>query len=902
MSLKVKLRSLVRLQRHPAPAQTEPLDCAYNNGKTNAARHSAAWRERLKEDPIKWKEFKAREVARFQEFRCNLTDEQKIKRREQARIRQQRFADKRKLNEQNEKQLAKKKPQRIITRNEREKKREYDRQKKRQSRARMNPQQKRRAREKEAARRREKRAEKKKRKQGKQKGGKGKNSAAAGKQGKQNRGERKSIATAAARGTPGGDHAEQGGYKTDSAKRMAISRMWTAIPDNAEKFADIVSDFINGTRATPRKKAALHARGIGAACRKELDFHHHLKTKIRTSVHALKQKKDTVSLKTRRLIVGSLLIHKKYQLSRELNLRPGYVGKLAGEIQAHGSVQTKRKKRKDATCGDLVESIQSFYLDPKISRELPCMRTVHRQRQTFIMEVPVAQAFVMWKAENPEVSAVSLSVFQKLRPTFVLLQRSTTLNQCLCEYCTSIMLKLEALNRVLSVCEAKDLHIKNKYNLIDFTTCDKGSQRFHDLKCTERTCKDCGTSLLTEHFASFKDRHGERKVSWLAWESRTYTHDGKQKTKKVQVTKENTCAHLIEEITMEAGPLAKHVFIANWQSDMFSLIKRKLPLGWSLLVMDFAENYSCLSQDEIQAAHWAIQQVTVHPVVCFYHCQHDDGTSHIAQEALVFLSDDLRHDSHLVHHFEMMTLHHLKDRGVQLIHVVEFTDGCSAQYKSRSPFANISYSKHIHGVSIERNYFGSRHGKGPSDGVSGCVKSTVRRAVISRRAVVNNVENMYSFCEKNMTLDNCRKQRRTFFLVRQDDVQRNRPESEVKASLAGTRQLHAVRCHEPGVLDTRLLSCFCDGCLEKDERNSCSNAKYVIPWQRRALKMVNQVPTPPQGKDQPALLMTAGDVDMVDKVPGNGYEPEHMEQENIEEIWKQLQGLLCCSFTSLLSL
>ena len=33
--------------------------------------------------------------------------------------------------------------------------------------------------------------------------------------------------------------------------------------------------------------------------------------------------------------------------------------------------------------------------------------------------------------------------------------------------------------------------------------------------------------------------------------------------------------------------------------------------------MDYAENYVCTAQDEVQSAHWVNQAVTIHPIQAF---------------------------------------------------------------------------------------------------------------------------------------------------------------------------------------------------------------------------------------------------------------------------------------------
>ena len=70
----------------------------------------------------------------------------------------------------------------------------------------------------------------------------------------------------------------------------------------------------------------------------------------------------------------------------------------------------------------------------------------------------------------------------------------------------------------------------------------------------------------------------------------------------------------------------------------------------AVIIMDYAENYACSSQDEIQSAHWVQQAVTIHPMMAFINNSDKAGTiTH--NESLVFITDDLKHDADGVAHF-----------------------------------------------------------------------------------------------------------------------------------------------------------------------------------------------------------------------------------------------------------
>ena len=117
------------------------------------------------------------------------------------------------------------------------------------------------------------------------------------------------------------------------------------------------------------------------------------------------------------------------------------------------------------------------------------------------------------------------------------------------------------------------------------------------------------------------------------------------------------------------------------------------------------------------------------------------------------ISDDFKHDSHVVHIFQDRAYHFVTDhRDVKLHCIIEFTDGCPAQFKSKIPFADRSFASQDFGMMVERHFFGSRHGKNASDGVSRVVKSAVRRAVTFNRCVVTNALDMYEYLSSKLTM------------------------------------------------------------------------------------------------------------------------------------------------------
>ena len=118
-------------------------------------------------------------------------------------------------------------------------------------------------------------------------------------------------------------------------------------------------------------------------------------------------------------------------------------------------------------------------------------------------------------------------------------------------------------------------------------------------------------------------------------------------------------------------------------------------------------------------------------------------------EDIVILSDDVTHDAHAVHAFCIKAFQHLvTEQGLAIARVIQFSDGCAAQYKSKVPFADVAQSVQSVGFQCERHYYGSRHGKGPADGTGGWLKTAARNAVAADTASIQNANDLKVFCSQ----------------------------------------------------------------------------------------------------------------------------------------------------------
>ena len=94
-------------------------------------------------------------------------------------------------------------------------------------------------------------------------------------------------------------------------------------------------------------------------------------------------------------------------------------------------------------------------------------------------------------------------------------------------------------------------------------------------------------------------------------------------------------------------------------------MKQNLVEGDVLIVDDFAQNYLCEHQNEPQGLHWVHQQGTIHPSVAMYPCM-QQGCNKLVMHEVVHLSDDLKHNAHIVKNFRTRTVEALRKNNVEV--------------------------------------------------------------------------------------------------------------------------------------------------------------------------------------------------------------------------------------------
>lgn len=173
------------------------------------------------------------------------------------------------------------------------------------------------------------------------------------------------------------------------------------------------------------------------------------------------------------------------------------------------------------------------------------------------------------------------------------------------------------------------------------------------------------------------------------------------------------------------------------QSDTFNLYDRPRASNTqfdseALLQIDFAENFVCESQDEVQSAHWNQRQLSLFTTALYHNEEF---------RSKVYVSDNLTHTKETIIPYLYKLLTDMP-KTVKILKI--WSDGPSSQFKNKFIGAMIPQFEKEFGLKIYWNFFATSHGKGCVDGIGAIVKIIVRKHIRARDYVVNSANDFVS--------------------------------------------------------------------------------------------------------------------------------------------------------------
>ena len=379
------------------------------------------------------------------------------------------------------------------------------------------------------------------------------------------------------------------------------------------------------------------------------------------------------------------------------------------------SIAIKKRWCSDGVSNRLKSDVLSFLGRDDNSRKMPGKNDAKKvetgvKKQKRILNDYLKNLHLKFLSEEPDIR-ISLASFCRLRPLHIMLVNFTSRNTCLCRKHQNMALKLKAV---------KSAGVQVSTDPDTFVCLDTPD----------------AVGLLQD----IKNEH----LTYMVWKKVPVEINGKTKEKmkivKVKKTKEDFLALMKEEIV----EFKDHVERVKNQYNQVKQLKEILPSNHAMVQMDFAEDYKCQSQDEIQSAYWNATQVTLHPTVVYYK---EENT--LEHKSFVFVSDEPAHNASTVFAILKKLVPEIKKIVPNLDMVHYWTDSPMSQYRNKSIFSIVCNHKNwLDGGGAIWNYFEAGHGKGPCDGIGGTAKRLADDAIKQEKAIIQDAHDFFAWAKK----------------------------------------------------------------------------------------------------------------------------------------------------------
>jgi hypothetical protein len=503
---------------------------------------------------------------------------------------------------------------------------------------------------------------------------------------------------------------------------------------------------------------------------------------------------------------------------------------------------TTRQLRGDALSKDVKQTVYNWWISPDTSTPTGNKRDVKRKRigvktylshPIYILQKSQTEVYDEFKSQYPDI-VISQRAFETLKPYFVQPMRLRDRNTCCCRKHVEIRLVLKKcmhFRRQLLVNKSDE--VKQVYpvyshisELVEATLCRKhANSAFNTRECVERNCKRCGTKLLDLLPEEMDVSDTAPDVEWERYDYVNVQLKNGVKRRKLCVVKKSTKpGYLFKYLTDTLETFPAHQFRATWQQKQLTALKETLPLNQCICIHDFSENYKCSEQNEIQASYYQKTEVSIHVSVIHRHGVKDyDGVDeqNIISELFYVISPDQSHDHHFVHHNQQLIANYSREINCNVDIMHEFTDGCTAQYKSRHCMGSASFACSDFGYQqFVRNYFETSHAKGPQDAAGGLLKRQADLAVM-KGDIIQSACDLFSFASDNLSIPKSGiYKRRVFRYI--EDIERD--ESRYFMPIPENRKIHQIISSGNSLITVRAHSCYSCNMCTNGQFSKCENA------------------------------------------------------------------------------
>ncbi|XP_041349280.1 uncharacterized protein LOC121368607 [Gigantopelta aegis] len=524
-------------------------------------------------------------------------------------------------------------------------------------------------------------------------------------------------------------------------------------------------------------------------------------------LHELKESRMKSGNKTilHRVAAGKIL--KKYRCIKMMSVKTGMSKNSLASVKDKSL--TLKKKRRSRIIQNLQQNLLELYERDDNSQCQPGKsdtKTIHGVKiQKRILTDYLANLHVKFLLESPTIK-ISMASFCRARPKHVLLTSFITRSTCLCTKHQNMALKIKAIRKEgVNVPINPETFVKESH--------------------------DCDEYELPEN------------VTYSQWKRVEIEEKNKRKSVMRIVQTVVPKETFLDILKKEAVEFRDHITRVKIQYEAIRTLKENLPQHHIILQMDFAENYSCNTMEEIQSAYFNKTGVTIHQVVCYY--RGNDGS--LEHKSFVAISDVLSHVSSTVIAIIETIIPYIKeiDPDVKVLHY--WTDSPISQYRNRFIFNFVANHHSLFGIHARWNYFEAGHGKGPCDGLGGSVNQLAGEAVGHGKATIQDATDFFLWANNS----NMASVKFIFVSSEECDKISDQIKSLKIRPVKSIMHIHVVI----GKGDSKVLvcnvTCFCDICISgsdcNDWRQECLcelTTNATISFSQEQNVKVLQEPTP----------------------------------------------------------
>ena len=519
-------------------------------------------------------------------------------------------------------------------------------------------------------------------------------------------------------------------------------------------------------------------------------------------INQLKEKFNTSNIRSEKVQILTVLPKSwsKKKIEQEFGASNFMVRTAKNLVKEKGVLSCPNPRPGRTLSENTCNIVSDFYLNDDISRIMPGMKDFvsikqhdgkreHIQKRLVLCNLK--EAYESFKSKYPTLK-IGFSKFAELRPkNCVLAGASGTHSVCVCTIHQNV--KLMILGSKLAQLTKDNQYVITCYNdcLAKMICYPPQSQCYLD------DCTNCpGTSTLKVLLQQIMEDNFVEEVTYKQWVSVDHSN--------LETITNNTDT-FIDSLCEKLEKLKRHSFIVKQQSQYQNFLKDSLLVGEFLVICDFAENYSFVLQDEVQAFHWNNSQATIHPFVIYFR-----ENNQLNNTSFVVISECLHHDTVAVHIFQEKLMHFLSGKFSSVKKIFYFSDGAAGQYKNKKNFLNLCLHKRDFQVDAEWHFTATSHGKGACDGVGGVVKRNAARASFQRPYCdqIMTPRQMYEWTVDNIPTISFTYSTDMEYLNHSASLQ---DQFQKARQIVGTQQLHAFLPQSQNKLLAKVYSFAPDG-------------------------------------------------------------------------------------------